>query len=328
MEILKRYKEALKLYKARKFDEALKIIEKLKLAEPNWKKSFLLEAYVRREQSEFVKEFTALTKLLPRFNLKSPSEKKLSADALSLFGSVNRVLGNIKESVESFRLSAAMDGGGVKSCTEISNALFAANSSEDFSAEDFRALYADYKKYSSDITPYPRKFYKHNKIRVGFLSADFQWHVVMAWSWALLTELDKDVFSVYCYSSSRHSDKVTKYFQSTVDVWRNISSLTDIQAAELIRNDEIDILFDLSGHTANNRLRVAAYRPASVQISGVGYMNSTGLDAMDYFLSDVYCAGKSSPYFTEKLILLPQSHICYEPPSNLEPVAEPPCIKN
>ena len=104
--------------------------------------------------------------------------------------------------------------------------------------------------------------------------------------------------------------------------------MTDIQAAELIRNDEIDILFDLSGHTANNRLRVAAYRPASVQISGVGYMNSTGLDAMDYFLSDVYCAGKSSPYFTEKLILLPQSHICYEPPSNLEPVAEPPCIKN
>ena len=328
MEILKRYKEALKLYKSRKFDEALKIIDELKLAAPNWKKSFLLEAYTRREQGEFVKEFTALTKLLPRFDLKSPDEKRLSADALSLFGSVNRVLGNITESVESFRLSAMMDGVGVKACTEMSNALFAANSSENFSAEDFRALYAEYKKYSSDITPYPRRFYAHNKIRVGFVSADFQWHVVMAWSWALLTELDKSVFAIYCYSSSRHSDKVTKHFQSTVDVWRDISRLTDAQAAELIRNDEIDILFDLAGHTANNRLRVAAYRPASVQISGVGYMNSTGLDTMDYFLSDVHCAGKSSPYFTEKLILLPQSHICYEPSTELEPAAEPPCLKN
>ena len=328
MDILKRYEEALKLYKSRKYDDALKIIDELKTAAPNWKKSFLLEAFVRREQYEFIKEFAVLSKLLPRFDLSNRDEKKLSADALSMFGSVNRVLGNIAESVESFRLSAMMDGVGVKACTEMSNALFAANSSENFSAEDFRALYADYKKYSSDITPYPRRFYTHDKIRVGFVSADFQWHVVMAWSWALLTELDKNFFAVYCYSGNRHSDKVTKHFQSTADVWRDISRLTDAQAAELIRNDEIDILFDLAGHTANNRLRVAAYRPASVQVSGVGYMNSTGLDAMDYFLSDVHCAGKSSPYFTEKLILLPHSHICYEPPTELEPAEKPPCLKN
>ena len=196
MDILKQYEAALKFYKSRKYDEALKIIDELKTAAPNWKKSFLLEAFVRREQGEFIKEFAVLSKLLPRFDLKSPDEKNLSASALSMFGSVNRVLGNIAESVESFRLSAMMDGVGVKACTEMSNALFAANSSENFSAEDFRALYADYKKYSSDITPYPRRFYAHDKIRVGFVSSDFQWHVVMAWSWALLTELDKKFFAV------------------------------------------------------------------------------------------------------------------------------------
>ena len=326
MDILKRYDEALTLYKARKFKAALAIVDELKTAAPDWKKSFLLEAYIRREQEEFIKEFDALTKLLPRFKLTSPEEKKLAADALSLFGSVNRVLGNVEDSVESFKLSAMFERDKVKACAEVSNALFAANSSEKYSAADFRALYAEFKKYSADIKPYPRKFYAHDRIRVGFLSSDFQWHVVMAWSWALLTELDRKKFAVYCYSSVETPDKVTKHFQSTADVWRDILKLNDAKAAELIRQDEIDILFDLAGHTSGNRLRVAAYRPASVQISGIGYMNSTGLDAIDYFLSDVHCAGKSSPYFTEKLILLPSSHICYEPPTKLEPAAEPPCL--
>ena len=328
MDILKRYEEALDLYKTQKFDAALKIIDELKIAAPHWKKSFLLEAYTRREQGEYVKEFLLLTKLLPRFDFDNPDEKTLAADALSLFGSVNRLLGNITESVESFKLSAMLEGGGKKSCTEISNAIFAANSAENFTAKDFRELYAAYKKYSSDIMPYPRRFYSHKKIRVGFMSEDFQWHVVMAWSWALLSELDKNLFAVYCYSSVKEPDNVTNHFRATVDVWRDIADLTDAQAAQMIRDDEIDILVDLAGHTADNRLLVAAYRPAPVQVSGIGYMNSTGLDAMDYFLSDIYCVGNSAKYFTEKLIVLPRSHICYEPPTKLEPTAAPPCLAN
>ena len=318
----------MELYRKRKFAEALKIIEELKAAAPSWKKSFLLEAYVRREQCEFVKEFNVLTKLLPTLPLKTREDKSLAADALSLFGSVNRILGNVAESVESFKLSASLEGDGVKACTEISNALFAANSAEIFTPEDFRALYAEYKKYSADIEPYPRRFYNHGRIRVGFLSADFQWHVAMSWSWALLTELDKKSFAVYCYSGVKHPDRVTNHFRKTVDVWRDISDVNDAQAAQIIRDDEIDILFDLSGHTADNRLRVMVYHPASVQISGIGYMNSTGLDAIDYFLTDKYCAGDTD-YFTENLIVLPSSHICYEPPTKtLEPEIEPPCVKN
>lgn len=328
MDILKRYETALELYHKRKFAEALKIVEELKAAAPSWLKSFLLEAYVRREQGEFVKEFYLLTKLLPQCKLDKPEDKQLAADALSLFGSVNRVLGNVAESVESFKLSAMLEGGGGKSCIEISNALFAANSAEEFSPDEFRALYAEYKKYLADVKPYPRRFYKNERIRVGFLSADFQWHVVMSWSWALLTELNRKKFEVYCYSGVKRGDSVTRHIRSTANVWRDISSLSDAEAAQVIRDDEIDILFDLSGHTADNRLRVAAYQPASVQVSGIGYMNSTGLDGMDYFLTDVYCAGDTD-YFTEKLIVLPHSHICYEPPiKNLEPAESPPCFKN
>ena len=327
MDILKRYATALKLYRAKNFDAALKIVEKIKHAAPHWKKNLLLEVFILRDQGEILKEFFLLEKLLPKLNPSLPDEKDLSADALNCFGSVNRFLGNTAESVESFCLSASLSSNRKKSCEEISNALFAANSSENFSADDFRTLYTEYKKYISDIVPYPKKIYSHEKIRVGFLSANFQWSVVMSWSWHLLSELDKNFFKVYCYSNVKTSDELTNHFRSHAEVWRDIYDLTDKEAAKLIRDDEIDILFDLDGHTENNRLRVAAYRPASVQVSGIGYMNSTGLDCFDYFLSDIYCAGDEN-FFTEKIIKLPHSHICYEPTTKLEPEKSPPCLKN
>ena len=328
MDILKKYSEALELFRAKKFDAALKLVNKIKIAAPHWKKSFLLEIYIRREQGEFVKEFSLLKKLLPRFNLSQPDEKSLAADAYSLFGAVNQVLGKPEDAVENFCTSARLENDVKRSCAEISNALFAANASEKFSAADFQNLYDEYKKYLADIKPYPKKFYQHKKIRVGFLSANFHWHVVMAWSWTLLSELDKNFFEVYCYSSVKEPDSVTEHFKKTVDAWRDIRDLTDEQAAKKIHDDEIDILFDLSGHTEDNRLRVAAYRPAPVQICGIGYMNSTGLDCFDYFLSDVYCAGDSAEFFSEKIIELPHSHFCYEPPTKLEPAEFPPCLKN
>ena len=312
MEILEKYATALELYKAKNFDAALKILDAVKISAPNWKKSFLLEAYIRREQGESLKEFFLLKELLPRFDLNLPHEKLLAADALSLFGAVSQTLGLAQEAVKNFCLSAELEDSVEKACAEISNAIFSANGLENFSAEDFNRLYAEYKKYLAGIEPYPKKFYNHDKIRVGFMSADFHRHPVMNWSLPLITGLDKKNFATHCYSAGKIFDDVTAIIGAGVDVWRNISKLDDAQAAALIRADEIDILFDLSGHTAGNRLRVAAYRPATIQICGIGYMNSTGLECMDYFLSDEICAGDEN-FFTEKLIRLPQSHFCYTP---------------
>ena len=327
MDILEKYAAALKLYREKNFDAALKLVTEVKAAAPHWKKSFLLEIFIRREQGEAVKEFFLLEKFLPRLDPDSADEKNLAADAFNCFGAVNRFLGRTEDSVRAFCLSAKFSDDNRKACEEISNALFAASSSEKFSAEDFQNLYAEYKKYLTDVAPFPKKFYAHKKIRVGFLSANFQWSVVMAWSWALLRDLDKNFFKVYCYSNVKISDEVTNYFRAVVDGWRDIFDLTDEDAAKLIRDDEIDILFDLDGHTLNNRLRVAAYRPASVQVSGIGYMGSTGLDCFDYFLSDKTCAGVEN-FFTEKVLKLPHSHFCYEPPTNIKPADFPPCVKN
>ena len=327
MDILEKYEAALKLYREKNFDAALNLVAQVEEVAPHWKKSFLLEIFIRREQGEALKEFFLLKKFLPRLDLDSADEKFLAADAFNCFGAVNRFLGRTEDSVRAFCLSARLSDDNGKACEEISNALFAACSSEKFSAENFRALYAEYKKYLADVKPFPRKFYAHEKIRLGFLSANFQWSVVMSWSWALLRDLDRNFFKVYCYSNVKTPDEVTNYFRAVVDGWRDIFGLTDEQAAQLIRDDEIDILFDPDGHTLNNRLRVAAYCPASVQLSGIGYMNSTGLDCFDYFLSDETCAGDEK-FFNERLLKLPHSHFCYEPPTKLEPAAYPPCVKN
>jgi len=90
-----------------------------------------------------------------------------------------------------------------------------------------------------------------------------------------------------------------------------------------VRSDEIDILVDLAGHTQNNCLPVLAYKPAPVQVTGIGYFNTTGLPTIDYMLSDVHVdpIGTTEPSFTEKMIRLPHSHFCYVLPEELPPVA-------
>ena len=327
MEVWDIYAAAVKEFRAKNYDATLTLLDDIKRREPSYRKAYLLESFIWRGRKNLVREFDALSKLVPLFSPVTPEIKDLAAQSLSFFAAACRKLALPEESIKASVLAAELYSDNVAACCEISNALLAANAAENFSAEDFRALYDEFKKYSSDITPCPRRFYAHKKIRIGFVSADFLHHAAVSWNWALLTKLDASRFEIYCYSSAAKSDEVTKYLRETVANWRDISKLTDAQAAESICNDEIDILFDLSGHTAGNRLRVAAYRPASVQISGVGYMNSTGLDAMDYFLSDEICAGDLN-YFTEKVIRLPHSHICYETATKLRPAAEPPCLKN
>ncbi len=327
MEVWEIYAAAVSEYQAKNFDAALKLLDEIKKVTPGYRKAYLLESYIWRERNNFVKEYNALAGLMPLLDLSDPGQYGLASYALYLFSKVCRTLGANEEAVKLCVLSAdRLEERRFGACGELNNAIFTATLVENFSADDFQKLYAGYRKYMSDITPYPKKSYAHEKIRVGFLSADFRSHPVMKWAWALVRDLDKKFFTTYCYSSVGTPDAVTEHIKATTENWRDISKLEDAKAAQLIRDDEIDILFDLSGHTEGNRLRVAAYHPATIQISGVGFVTSTGLDCFDYFLTDETCAGDES-YFTEKLLRLPSSHICFEPSMTLE-ISQAPCIKN
>ena len=115
--------------------------------------------------------------------------------------------------------------------------------------------------------------------------------------------------------------------------WRDVSELPPQEAARQIYDDKIDILVDFSGHTQDSCLPVLASRPATVQVSGIGYMNTTGLREVDYFLSDVHCQPVEEPArgFTERVLRLPRSHLCYLP-EVIRPLPEAgleaPCRKN
>ena len=327
MNLSEKLSSAFAAFNTRNFDVALSLVDELKKSSSHAKKIFMLEAWIYFEQDQYLRAFNVLEKLLPRFDLADSYEKFLSAQTSNRLGQICDALSLTVEAVKFYRLAANLHDEKAKACAAMSNAIYIANALENFSREDFQKLYAEYKSYLSDIVPFAPKFHTHKKIRVGFVSADFHWHPTMNWSFALLTRLDKNFFATYFYSVNSVVDNLTRQIQFTADVWRNISALTDLQAAQLIRDDEIDILVDLSGHTSGNRLRVAAYRPASVQISGIGYINSTGLDCFDYFLSDEICAGDET-YFTEKLIRLPHTHFCYTPNVEPEICAPPPHLQN
>lgn len=310
MEVLEIYSLALQYYRAKNYDMALQILEGFNKIVPNWAKAILLEAFIRRDQKLYVTEISLLEKFFSIVEIEQ--EKELAADAFNAAGSAHRSLGMSRRAIDFFINAAQLKTGTAEICTEMSNAIFAASDVENFTAADFEQLHATYRKILADVVPYENIFCTHKKLRVGYISADFCQHPAMFFAYNLITGHNKNLFDVYCYSAGNANDFVTENIKNAVTVWRDISNLTDEDAAKLIRADEIDILFELSGHSAGTRLPIMAYRPAAVQISGLGYMNSTGLHCVDYFLSDVNCAADSS-YFTENIIAMDHSHFCYAP---------------
>jgi predicted O-linked N-acetylglucosamine transferase (SPINDLY family) len=128
----------------------------------------------------------------------------------------------------------------------------------------------------------------------------------------------------------RREDALTERLRSYVDVWQNITRLSDAQAAEQIRADEIDILVDLSLHMAENRMLLFGRKPAPVQVTWLGYPGTTGLSAMDYRISDPYLdpPGQGDEFYVEKTLRLPHSFWCYQAPDASPEINDLPALSN
>jgi protein O-GlcNAc transferase len=166
------------------------------------------------------------------------------------------------------------------------------------------------------------------KLRVGYVSGDFREHVV---GWNLLPlfkEHHRELFEIYCYTNSFRDDAVTGQLRSCTAVWRNITSVNDRHAAQMIRDDKIDILVDLALHTADNRLTLFAHKPAPVQVTWLGYPGSTGLDAIDYRFSDPYLDPPDADLtvYSEQTLRLPNTYWCYRPGGPAPEPAPPPVL--
>jgi len=152
------------------------------------------------------------------------------------------------------------------------------------------------------------------KLRVGYVSPDFRAHSVSYFFEPIAKGYDRQTMEIYCYAEIPKPDAVTERLQSLVDGWRSTVGCSDEQVARQIYQDGIDVLVDLTGHTANNRLKIFTYQPAPVQLTYMGYFTTTGLQAMDFWVSDRTLHPEDTIELSvERIYHLPRCFVAYEP---------------
>lgn len=182
---------------------------------------------------------------------------------------------------------------------------------------------------SSKAPPHPNDPDPERRIRVGYVSAFFRTHAVNYFVEPILVAHDHGPFEIYCYADGLRADEATGRIRSAVDEWREVYGLSADELAEQVRRDAIDILVDLTGHIGTNRLPVFARKPAPVQVTYIGYQNTTGMSAMDYRITDAHAdpPGVTDRFHTEQLVRLPRAFFCYRPPDDAPPVTPLPALR-
>jgi predicted O-linked N-acetylglucosamine transferase (SPINDLY family) len=186
---------------------------------------------------------------------------------------------------------------------------------------DAKAVFEEHRKWGLETAkkiPASFKFKPRDraaKLRVGFVSADLCHHPVAHFIEPLFRHYDRSKFEFFAYADHRKADEFSGRLSKMVDRWSETCSLDDKVLAKQIHCDRVDILFELSGHTAYNRLGVFAMKPAPVQASYLGYPGTTGLPAIDFRITDVFTdpVGMTEKFHTERLVRLPHCAWCYEP---------------
>jgi protein O-GlcNAc transferase len=243
--------------------------------------------------------------------------------------------------VSQCRVQEALDvfNDGRRNCADTfdleSPEMFALNCKDDISIDDLFARHVDYGRrleqlHPARFEPFDNVREPGRRLRIGYVSGDFQYHVVPLFLLPLLEERDRSAFEVYCYSTGDTADGMTERVRDMADVWHNVARKPANEVADLIHQDRIDILVDLAGHSGLPNLRVFAQRPAPVQATWVGYLNTTGLTRIQYRISDNQCdpPGLTDRHHTEKLYRLPHSQWCYRPFVEVECEREAPFERN
>jgi protein O-GlcNAc transferase len=282
------------------------------------------------------------------------------------FGNLQRKRGDLDAAGESYRIALALDPANVEAQDNLGNVLLERGEHAAARAAHLRAaelapeseivasnlLNCD--NYSAILSP-QEKFEAHKawgrkfaeplaarrqpwastpepgrRLRIGYVSPDFRAHAMSYFIQPLLELADPVGFELYCYNNCHQPDAVTARLRALVPHWRDIAAASDDDVARLVRRDGIDLLVDLAGHTAGGRLLVFAEKPAPVQLTFMGYVNTTGVTAIDYRITDAVAdpAEAGDARYTERQLRLPGSLFGYRPPDDASEVGPLPALAN
>jgi len=247
-------------------------------------------------------------------------------------GCLLRTVSRIRESLDAFAEARRLEPGrlDLEPMELLSLTLF-----DEITAEKLFERHRDYgARLEASVVPRFRPWRNtrdpERRLRVGFVSCDFNRHPVAWFCLPLFEHLDRVRCEVFCYATGRQADDVTARVCAVADAWREAADLSDAQLADAIHDDGVDVLVDLTGHAGVARLGVFAQQPAPVQVSWLGYLNTTGLTRIQYRVTDA----RSDPpetgqrQHTETLAYLPHSLWCYRPWHTVAHAPEAPCKRN
>jgi predicted O-linked N-acetylglucosamine transferase (SPINDLY family) len=246
------------------------------------------------------------------------------ADAHNNLGSTLKKMGQLDDAIAAFRQAIRLK----PDFTDAhSNLVFALQFHSGYDAEMIRQELHRWNHRHAEpvrkfIQPHTNNRDPDRRLRIGYISADFRTHSVSRFLLPLFREHDHSACEIISYSDVLKTDGMTDRLRLCTDSWHDIAGWPDERVANEVREDKIDILVDLAGHTAGNRLRVFSRKPAPVQVTYLGYPGSTGLSEMDYRLTDSFAdpPGTTESLHTEKLFRLPVCNWCFSEPDDTPPV--------
>ena len=252
------------------------------------------------------------------------------AEACNSLGMVYQAIGDQKQAEHYYRKSMAIDPSFVKAH---SNLLFLAHYLPGSTHQSLHQLHRSWdlkhaRPYQSCWQEHTNAKDPNRKIRIGFVSPDLGRHPIGYFVIGLFKHLNNSQFEIICFSD-RNPDDQTETIRQASGEWHDTRGIDNDGLYDLIRQKSIDVLIDLAGHSANNRLIVFARKPAPVQVAWAGYVGTTGLSAMDYLISDRYSTRTDEDqFYEEELLRMPDGWLCYTPPDYAPAVGPVPSITN
>jgi predicted O-linked N-acetylglucosamine transferase (SPINDLY family) len=240
-----------------------------------------------------------------------------SVESLMRLGAALKEIGELDEAIAVFRTALSVEPG-----NEVirSNLIFTLHYPPHISPEAIAQEHRLWNQQHAQPLAHHIRYHTNDRdpdrrLRIGYVSPDLREHAVPHFLLPLLANHDHQRFEIFAYANVRVTDAMTQRLRSHTDNWRSVFGLTDADAADQIRQDQIDILIDLAGHTAGHRLVVFAHKPAPVQMTYLGYPDTTAMDAIDYRITDAYAdpPGQTEQYHSEQLLRISPCAWCFAP---------------